>query len=366
MGDSDWISISDAPAWDAAVRACGPHDCYHLAGYHRLAAQEGEGQPKLFVYTEGRQTAVLPLLLRRLAEIPGLKDCGRVDAGSVYGYPGLLTTAVREDPRGQSFRAGFQLALREALAELDVTALFVRQNPLILTGWLFDGMADASSRGHTVAIDLSLPEERQVAEMRRDHRYDIRRARRQGAVVVEDPDFCRVDEFRRLYLATMRHAGADDYYFFSAPYFRALKANLGDRVTLMFAQHEGRVVAGAMFLKCDRIIQYHLSGTAPEMAKFRGGTKIVLDAIRAWGARNGYRWLHLGGGLGGRQDSLFEFKSGFSPLRFSFETLGIVIQPERYRRLADRRAGWAARQGLALAEGPFFPEYRRPIVARAG
>jgi hypothetical protein len=48
--------------------------------------------------------------------------------------------------------------------------------------------------------------------------------------------------------------------------------------------------------------------------------------------------FHLGGGKGGRNDSLFEDKAGFSPNRHPFHTWRLVTDREAYRRLvAERR-----------------------------
>jgi hypothetical protein len=114
------------------------------------------------------------------------------------------------------------------------------------------------------------------------------------------------------------------------------------------------------------VIQYHLSGTATDRLKCRGGTKLILDEVRKWGTQNGFRWLHLGGGAGAQQDSLFDFKAGFSHVRFSFQTARMVLRTETYHDLVRRRRRWLSRRGSVSVASGYFPEYRQtPLPARA-
>ena len=51
----------------------------------------------------------------------------------------------------------------------------------------------------------------------------------------------------------------------------------------------------------------------------------------------GNRVMHLGGGLGGAHDSLFDFKAGFSKDRQPFRTWRVVVDPVRYAELSQAR-----------------------------
>jgi hypothetical protein len=81
----------------------------------------------------------------------------------------------------------------------------------------------------------------------------------------------------------------------------------------------------------------------------------MLDFARRSFAARGARVLHLGSGLGGREDSLLLFKAGFSDRRHPFRSWRLVVAPELYRRLCDRRA--TTRDAAAAPDG-FFPLYR--------
>ena len=80
----------------------------------------------------------------------------------------------------------------------------------------------------------------------------------------------------------------------------------------------------------------------------------MLDYARTWARQRGNDVLHLGGGVGGRADSLFQFKAGFSPRRHAFHTWRVIVDPDQYEALCARRPG----SENADDATDFFPRYR--------
>jgi hypothetical protein len=70
----------------------------------------------------------------------------------------------------------------------------------------------------------------------------------------------------------------------------------------------------------------------------------------------GNRALHLGGGLGGGEDSLFRFKAGFSKCRARFTTLRWVFDTEANDRI---ESVWRKVHATDTFEPDFFPRYRQ-------
>lgn len=363
--DTRLIPLSQPATWCEVVARSGAHDTYHLPGYHQAVQRPDDLATYLLAFESPAGIASLPLVIRR---IPGTDDADGgyfCDASSAYGYPGLLCSIGPCDPGADRFRREFQHALRQTLASLRVVTLFVRQNPLIDTAWLFSGLTEPVLSGPTVAVDLRQPEALQVEAMAKTHRYEIRRALRQGMTVREDVELADLELFRRIYTETMQHVGAEEEYFFSAHYFAELKRNLGNRLRLFFAELGGQVHSAAMFLIGNEIIQYHLSGIAAEFRHSGGGSRLILNHVRRWGTENGFSWLHLGGGLSAREDSLFKFKAGFSPLRRPFYTVRLVVDSDLYQWLAQRWRQWGDRHGYSPADDHFFPAYRQPLTRQA-
>jgi len=345
------IPIDNIQEWNNAIKSCGIYDTYHLAEYHKLAQMQGEGEPWLFNYSLGNYNAVLPFLRRPLSEINGLEDFYQYDCTSVYGYPGALSSINSKDPNADEFKFRFQRALKQVLRELSVVAFFTRQNPLINTSWLFSGCAEIVSLSLTVAINLKLHEDEQMKGMTKGHRYDIRKASRQGVIAREVPFFEYLDIFISIYNETMARTGAHYYYIFSKEYYTQLKESLGNSVKLYIAELKDKIIAASIFLLSEKIVQYHLSGARSEYFSF-SGTKVIINEVRKWAKARGFSWLHLGGGVGSKEDTLFRFKAGFSKYRPQFNIIKWIIDPVIYRKAVNRKKS---------SNVSFFPAYRSSL-----
>jgi hypothetical protein len=122
-------------------------------------------------------------------------------------------------------------------------------------------------------------------------------------------------------------------------------------------QQEGRTAAAGLFSECKGIVQFHLSGTAEEFRR-ASPARLMIDHVRWWAKARGDRSFHLGGGLGAREDSLFDFKAGFSDLRATFRSWRAVCDANRYQALVAR---WGKRVGAPSEPDltGMFPAYRQ-------
>lgn len=346
------LDAAQTDAWTRVLAECPAHDFYHLPGYHALAERRGEGAARLFIYRDEAGIIALPLLLRPLEAVPGLEEAGRgwCDANSVYGYPGPIASSIR--PPWESVR-GFQTALNAALRELHVVSLFSRLNPLLPQSEFVHGLGEYLPSGTTVSIDLTLPLAEQRRRMRGEHRRIAQKAREQGLIVVEDRDQKHLADFIEIYRQNMERVNATGYYFFDRAYFDELLASLDDSARLYVVLSGEKVAAGGLFIFSGDIVQYHLSGTAVEFLRL-GPAKLLLDEVRIAATQEGRKVLHLGGGLGGQRDSLFQFKSGFSERTHEFAVWRWILDVEKYEALAH------ARFPTSPPSGDFFPLYRAP------
>ncbi|HWN68544.1 MAG TPA: hypothetical protein VNM90_12980, partial [Haliangium sp.] len=104
---------------------------------------------------------------------------------------------------------------------------------------------------------------------------------------------------------------------------------------------------------CQGLVQYHLGASASAYLAL-SPLKLCLHGMSLWGQARGHRWHHLGGGVGAREDSLYRFKSGFSPLRAPFRSWRAIFDRARHDELVRRVP---AERRAAAGEG-FFPGYR--------
>jgi hypothetical protein len=333
--DSEWAGLLEQI----------PHDFFHLPSYTTFAARHEGGEPKAMLVREGPHELLLPLVVR---PIPG----SRYDATSAYGHPGPLTSAGA--PAG--FAAAALRAGCEFLAAEGCVALFVRLHP-ILNAQPPTGVGELVQHGDTVSIDLSLDDEVLERQVRRNHRQQIRQALTAGFVARDDEEWRYFDDFKRLYRETMLRLSASAYYLFDDAYFDALKESLVGRIHLGVVLGEGEVAAAMMFVETAGIVETYLSGS-DEAFNRRQPTKLLYDFVRRWAKERGNRWVQLGGGYGGKDDSLLHFKSGFSPLRLPFFTLRVILDEAEYRRLS-REMPTAAQSTVPGGPGEYFPAYRQ-------
>ncbi len=350
-GSLEVITTRDDAAWAAVLADADSHDFHHLAGYHRLAEYRGEGAALLFAYRSGSHVVAVPLLQRPVdqGEVTGLQD-----ATSVYGYAGPISSRA---PIPAPVALGFQAALQAELVRRRVVTVFSRLHPLIPQQHLIGGLGSTREGGLTVSIDLTLPSEEQWAGYNKSTRRLIRRATEAGAVGVHDRDFQYLGEWVDLYRETMERLGASASYYFDAAYFERMAAELGPVLQLFVALVDGRVAAAGLFTVCDGIVQAHLGGFRQQYASI-SPARLVDDTARRWAVEAGARVLHLGGGVGGREDSLFQYKAGFSDRRHVFTTWRWVVDPIAYERLCRDHVRSRAAGGQPPDD--YFPAYRWP------
>jgi ribosomal protein S18 acetylase RimI-like enzyme len=332
---------ADSPEWETVIRAAR-HDVYHLQGYVALCAEQEGGQPRALYVTEGERAMLLPLVVRR---IPG----GGFDAISPYGYPGPVGIGT-DDP------AFLRLALvagLQVLRDAGLVSAFIRLHPL-LNPSPPAAVGTIVRHGDTVSIDLTLPGDALWAQTRLNHRRDISRALKLGYIAYMDEDWRHLQAFKDLYRATMARRKASQFYFFDDAYFDGLRSALGERLHLCVVEKDGIIAAAGLFTETSGIVQYHLSGTGDEFRLVQP-TKLMMHFMRSWAKDRGNEVLHLGGGVGGEDDSLLLFKLGFSPVRHTFATLRMVIDEKEYGRLVEARSP----QLDPRVRNGFFPLYRQ-------
>lgn len=348
------LVTADAPQWRTVLQKT-PHDLYHLPEYVVVAAAQEGGRPCAFLAEAAGQWLLIPLVIRAIPGPDG-GSAGGFDASSPYGYSGALLTSPGE-PEAAAFLSQAVPAFVDELHRHGVVAVFLRLHPLLpLPVEPLTAHGCLVAHGETVFVDLTLPSEEIARQTRPRFRTAINKALREGQTAAIDAGWEHYGRFYELYIETMRRVEATDEYFFPWEYFDRLRQSLGDRLHLCLVHIDGEIAAGGLFSEVEGTVQYLFSGTGNEFLA-QQPSKLMLDFMRHWAKDRGNRRMHLGAGVGGGRDSLFEFKAGFSKLRAPFYTWRVVVDPAAY---AERTACWEARHG-ATADGleGFFPAYRK-------
>jgi len=357
------------PAWDEQLEAT-PRDVYHTAGFHAYAEGSGEGEAGLLVAGDRDRWLAWPYLLRPVAQVDGLEDASAADVTSVYGYSGPLASGCVP---GDEFLADAWREIAGVWREQGVVSAFTRFHPLLENAALIgripwgdsraDEPAPVAPLGRTISIDLTLADAAIRSGYSESLRRQIKNYRQVGQVTTHDESWDDLEAFTSLYHETMSRNEADEYYFWDVENFRRLRASLDGHVHLLVTRVGDVVGAAGLFTEYQGIVQEHLMAANEALASV-SPYKVLIDDTAHWAKLRGNSVLHLGGGRGAREDSLFEFKRRFSPRRHEFFTGRWILDRARYDELVEARSA-AVGPGKTLSPG-YFPRYRAQAVDAQG
>lgn len=330
-------------SYDQAIRLdVSWPDIYFEPAYGRAEEFAGSGRWRCVVGGNGSWLMPFHTQTDELAQ----------DAASPYGYAGVYA----DDGLTTTQRAQYWDATLSVLQRAGITSLFLRQSPL------FPGPFDRRpgrvvvSSHQTFAIRLATKDVMWAA-MEGRARTSIRKAERNGLDVAIRPadenDLSADSPFRGLYRSVMERRGARSRYFFTDQYYTALLLGLSEPPLLAEVRDfNGTVVAGAIFLRHQSILHYHLSAATPDAGR-SGATNLLIWAAAKYGAEQNLTRLHLGGGLK-NGDGLARFKRAFGGDILFYNAYGVVVDPRRYAA-----AMTASVPGISSGSTGYFPAYRR-------
>ena len=148
--------------------------------------------------------------------------------------------------------------------------------------------------------------------------------------------------FASLYERTMAEKGDESFYYFPAEYWEALAGH--EWLVLFEALQEDETKAAVLGLTGGGWLHYHLGASE----RTGGANNLLFLEAAEWAREQGLERFHLGGGVGGVDDSLLQFKLRFDEGGLLESAVGKAVHDDdAYRRLGG--------EGV---DG-FFPAYRR-------
>lgn len=330
----------ESVSWERIVGSSEIYDFHHTSYYHKI---DNEHMSKLLVFSKGKDFIALPVVIRN---IPNSEF---FDITSVYGYAGPIYR-LQEDTK-EELSIFFKHRFPQYCLENKIVSAFSRLHTLIDQKPILSSLGEIIDLNKTVAIDLTASPEDQRKNYRKSLKSELNQLRRKDIVVKTAENRADIDRFIEVYYETMDRVQATRNYYFSKQYFYNFLATTDFNSKLLVAKFKGEVIAGAIFTFTDKIMQYHLAGTAE---KFIRDTpmKLIIDEARLLGNELGLVYLHLGGGVGGHDDdSLFRFKSGFSKNFTQFSIWKYIVDESQYNKLVDSKSA------INKASN-YFPLYR--------
>lgn len=336
MSRIEKITWAQEREWNGILRRFPMADVYYTREYVHAFSRYGDGEPWLLYFEDGDFSAMNVVMARTIVGTEYL------DFSTVYGYGGFLFSKAPLD-QGQKLARAYGDFCREQ----GVISEFVRFHPVLCNGPQCEALYDVKLLGNTVCMRLDSPDFI-WNQMTSKNRNKIRKAIKSGVEVGWGWSRELFDRFEELYRVTMERDEAEDYYYFSPAFFQDVMEDLAGKGRIFYSLLQGRVIAASIILTAGRQMHYHLSASLPEYRVY-APTNLLLYQAACWGSENGYASLHLGGGLGCREDSLYAFKKTFYRGEDTRFYIGKQIySPEVYQALS----------ASAPKDTSFFPAYR--------
>jgi serine/alanine adding enzyme len=339
---SDLVEVEPV-AWDDLLDGLGLDDVYLRRRYLESASLLGQGRP-VYLQLAGEDGAVVFGALVREA------DGEFVDVGTPMGYGGPVAAGANP-PVGAFFDA-----YERWCAHTRVLATFTRFHPVLANQRLADGRWHLEHIGHSISWRIEGRAEELFHGLDAHHRRSVRKARGADVEITVEASPADLRGFVSLYEETMRRRNASSFYFFPEAYWRHLTTELGEALVRADAHVEdGELVASMLCLfspglSSPALLHYHL-GASSERGQALGANHLLFLETAGWAARRGVSRFHLGGGVGGFEDSLYEFKRRFDPQGAVPAYLGKAVHDvETYRALSGSDD---------IDYAGYFPAYRR-------
>lgn len=339
------IDISENKLWDDIVKQFSEYDVYYLSGYVKAFQIHGDGKPQLLFYETEKLKAIY-VYMKRNTSIDGIYD-----SITPYGYGGVLF----EGDTSQENLNAFWHDYSEKMKDENIIDNFVRYHPVIANSLPMKEISDVIDLGKTIAMDLSSPEI--IWEnTHSNNRNKIRKAEKNGIEIHHGKSIELFDKFIDIYNATMDKDNAEKYYYFPMAFYESIHNDLYDNYELFYATYEDKIVAMSIMLFANGKMNYHLSGSDIAYRNF-APTNLLLYKAALWGCEQGFTTLHLGGGVGSKEDNLYIFKAGFNKKSdYTFSIGKQIFNKEKYDELVNLRI--TEDSGFDI-NSSFFPLYRR-------
>lgn len=297
-------------------------DIYYQRAYSAL--YEGASTYFYFVYEEGDHRIKFSALKRRITNVAGIEiDEELYDLETPYGYGGPISNSMDEQ-----FLINAFIAYRQYCKQHHIVCEFIRFHP-------FNNMADNLTlfdmhiqERQIVVVDLEKTKEERRCLYSKTTKNIIKKTEKYLSI---ETDGVHLHDFMGMYYQTMDRNIANDFFYFKKEYFNAL-INLPG-VSLIATKKDDTYASIGFFMCSKELAHYHLSANNQDLAK-ECGNYLLLDAAFEYAKRQGCRYMLLGGGrTSSSDDSLFLFKSKFSPLFMPFYIAGLDFMPDKRQML---------------------------------
>jgi len=333
------ISINDE-IWDNIVKSFDEYSVFYLSGYAKAFQNNGEGEPILFYYNDGKNRGINVAFKRDVSKIDGLDSIGEnkfFDLITPYGYGGFIIEGDYEV---------IQNTYNEYCKNNNIICEFVRFNLFSKTWEKYDG--EIETRTHNVVRSLDIPFEDMLMAFKHKVRKNIRQATENGLKVEVYETGEKLDDFIRIYYGTMKRNEAKDSFYFRKEFFEDMNQMFAN-VAYFNVLNNDEVISTELVIYDENCCYSYLGGTNSEFFPLKPN-EILKYAIIKWAYSKGLKNFVLGGGYG-CDDGIYEYKLGFAPHGvYDFYIGRKIFDNDLYKKIC-------AEKNVDI-NSSFFPAYR--------
>ena len=326
------ISVNDSEKWDSIVKSFKDYDVYYLSGYVKALELHGDGQPLLFYFEDKNTRAINVAMKRDISEnknfVGKIEKEEFFDISTPYGYGGWLIEGEYIDELNKEYS--------EYCFVNNIVSEFVRFSPYLEDMCLLENIYNIRRIGKVVNVDTS-SKDIIWSNISPRTRTKINKTRRLGVEVEIGENIENIDVFLPLYNETMDRNKADGYYYFKKSYFKELMQALRGNFVIIKVKYNNSLVASSVILFVNGKATYHLGGSVVEN-KDINPVCLSFCEFANWCSNNNISYFLLGGGVGGKEDSLYRFKKAFNKKGDKdFYIGGKIFNQQKYDELLDIR-----------------------------
>lgn len=341
-------TLENDKLWDDIVRTISGYDVFYLSSYSRAFEHQGAGKPLLIEYINKNEKAINVVFRRDVALdshfVNRLKEGQYFDLSTPYGYGGFIGNITNT----------FNLIDEWNKYCIDKRYIceFVRFN--LFSNYInyYDG--EIQTKSHNVIRNLNMPIENMWMDFKQKVRKNVKRSNLYNLQVILDSDGKYLEDFLKIYYATMKRSNAEEEYYFPRNFFDTLN-QMKDNVMYFHVFYENKIISTELVLYgCNNAYSF-LGGTDNNYFDLRPNDFLKYEIIK-WAKEKNLKNFVLGGGYG-YDDGIFQYKSCFAPKGIVDFYIGKKIFNLRvYNELCKLR-GIAPQNNLKSSS--FFPEYRQ-------
>lgn len=344
--------LNESEKWDEIVQTFSSYDIYYLAEHARLYQIHGDGEPMLIYYAGETCRGIKVVMIRDLADdsrFSSLNSGEYYDIATPYGYGGFLL-------EGKLTKEALH-NLKQEYIDFCRTSQFISEfvvfHPLLHNVDYNKHIYDTIKLGDSISVDLS-DQEAIWANYEASNRRNIKKALKADVKVYWGNAPHLFNDFKTLYKSTMDKDQATSYYYFDDQYYTSLMENLNKNFLVFYAVLDDKPIAMSIIYLINKKMHYHLSASDNHYNRLNP-TNLLLHEVAMWGNEHGFDQLHLGAGLGGKEDQLFKFKQKFNKFSETEFVIGKKIYDQAsYDELVELRKEASEFD----EESAYFPLYR--------